>query len=390
MKIAIFSDNFYPEISGISDSIIITAKELAKMGHKINFYVPKHPEKNFKKLNLPFKELKLHKNIKIIRIPSLPFPTGTGQGRLVLSFNKKIIKNIREFKPDIIHTHLPFGVGIIALKASKKLNIPIVGTNHTPIKEFIRYSPIKIKSINNYIIKYNTKYFNKCNFISSPCSQIFEEIKEKNIKPKHEPIPNPVEIKVNRKKLKKTGGNFDILYSGRIAEEKNIDIILKAMAKLKEKIPNIKLTITGKGTAEKNLRHLSEKLDIKNKVIFKGFLSEDKLQKTYQKTDIFIIMSTAETQCLAAMKAMKIGIPIIGSKSYGLKDYINKNNGILIKPGDYNKLAKKIYYLYKNPEIRNKLGKGGREFVKNFHPKKIADKWEQIYKETIKKHKIKP
>ncbi|MBI4779014.1 hypothetical protein HY797_01000 [Candidatus Falkowbacteria bacterium] len=74
MKIAIFSDNFYPELSGIADSIILLACELAKLNHEINFYVPRYCPGNFQAVNLANQELKLGKNIKIKRLFSLPTP----------------------------------------------------------------------------------------------------------------------------------------------------------------------------------------------------------------------------------------------------------------------------------------------------------------------------
>ena len=71
MKIAIYSDNFYPEMSGISDSIIALAKELSRRGHRVNFYVPRYSKKNFRISKLKPEELNLGKNIEIFRLPSI-------------------------------------------------------------------------------------------------------------------------------------------------------------------------------------------------------------------------------------------------------------------------------------------------------------------------------
>ena len=108
MRIAIFSDNFYPELSGISDSIILLAKELASLGHEICFFVPKYSEKNYQAVNLSFQELKFDGRVRIKRLFSLPAPFAGAQSRLVLPlFSPDIFEN---FEPDVIHSQLFFGV----------------------------------------------------------------------------------------------------------------------------------------------------------------------------------------------------------------------------------------------------------------------------------------
>ncbi|PIZ97914.1 MAG: hypothetical protein COX78_04080, partial [Candidatus Levybacteria bacterium CG_4_10_14_0_2_um_filter_35_8] len=114
MKIAIYSDNFFPELSGISDTIIASGKELARRGHLVNYFVPKYIKKNYDLLNLSYKEVFLHKNIKITRFPSFSFPTGTKQSRFVIPSGLGSF-SLKKFNPDVIHTNLIAGVGIEAL-----------------------------------------------------------------------------------------------------------------------------------------------------------------------------------------------------------------------------------------------------------------------------------
>ncbi|MGC9610799.1 MAG: hypothetical protein ABSE68_01075 [Minisyncoccia bacterium] len=86
MKIAIFSDNFYPELSGVSDSIIASATELGKFGHHIVIFAPKYSERDFKMSNLPFREPDLGGNVLVRRFYSIPFrgAGSTGQSRIVI------------------------------------------------------------------------------------------------------------------------------------------------------------------------------------------------------------------------------------------------------------------------------------------------------------------
>src|SRR3990167_10191588 len=111
MKIAVFSDLFHPELNGVSDSALATARQLALRGHEIRFYVPRYTAKDYAIANLPPIERDWGRGITIRRFFSLPYPTGTGQGRAVIPCGFRTIA-IRQFHPDIIHVHLPFGVGL--------------------------------------------------------------------------------------------------------------------------------------------------------------------------------------------------------------------------------------------------------------------------------------
>jgi len=126
MRIAIYSDNFYPELSGITDSIMTTGKELARRGHSVHYYVPHYSEKNYQMLSRG-RDLDMGPRIEVYRLPSLPFKTGTGQGRAVLPLCTSL-PSLKRFNPDVIHLNVFGGSGLEAIMAAKLLGKPLVGT----------------------------------------------------------------------------------------------------------------------------------------------------------------------------------------------------------------------------------------------------------------------
>ena len=114
-----------------------------------------------------------------------------------------------------------------------------------------------------------------------------------------------------------------------------------------------------------------------------GFLDKPTLADAYNASKIFAITSTSDTQSLVMMQAMACALPIIGVRARALPEYINQDNGILIEPGDYETLAKKIIFLLKNNVARRKLGKGARIFAEKFSAPVIAKEWENIYEKAI-------
>ncbi len=394
MRIAIFSDNFYPEISGISDSIISLANELAKRGHKINFYVPYYTKNNFITAKLDPKEIKLHDNIKIFRLISMSYPMApTKQGRFVFPILSSFW-HIKKFNPDIIYTQDFFSAGLEALMLSRILKVPLIGTNHTPITEFLKYAPIRAKWINRFALSYVSWYYNKCLWVSAPSQSILDEMKKNGLKKNSQAVSNPIDLSSfspvcanTKKQLKKKFGfsNRVIFYAGRLAQEKNIDVIIRAVALVKEKFSDITFAITGYGSAKEELEKLTKELGLEKNIIFFGYVEMDVFSELYSAADIFTVMSTAETQCISMLQAMAAGIPVIGANAWGLPEYIDERNGFVIEPGDVNALAKKIIELLEDDKKRFELGQGGVEKVKKFSIEMIVNHWEDIFQKEFQK-----
>ncbi|MBM3183768.1 MAG: glycosyltransferase family 4 protein [Chlamydiae bacterium] len=390
MRIAMFSDTFYPELSGIGDSILIMGEELAKRGHFITYFVPTYFQEQYECLQRE-KTFDLHPNIKVHRLLSISTPTGTGQGRMVLPIGGSFF-NLRKMNPDLIHFHLFGGSALEAVWGARMFSKPLVATNHSPILEFSHYSPVQLKWIENLMHRSDSWLHNRCDFVSSPSRTIFESMKNFDEKIPHRVVSNPIDTirfqaHFSKEEMKKRFGfrKFTILYLGRFASEKNIETILKAVFLLKERIPSFELVLVGNGIHEKALRGLAETLEISHLVKFLGFVpSIEEVVRIYNASDVFVMMSHAETQSISAMQAFSCKIPVIAASAWGLKEYIQKEAGFLIDPDNEKALAEKIFTLYSQPDLRQKMGEEGRKYVEKFSIGNIARQWEEIYEFVLR------
>ena len=390
MKIAIFSDNFFPEISGISDSVILLGKELAQLGHEIHFFGAKYSASDHAVANLPNVELELGEKIKFHRFWSLPFlGSPTGQSRIVIPFGLRTL-SYRKEKFDIIYTQSPYGMGMEALMMSRLLGVPLIGTNHTPITEFTSYLPMSNKFFDWVGLKFVSWYYNRCKFVSAPFAGILDEMKKYGFKRECMELSNPIDlenfvpVRIEEKKaLKKkySLGEKVVLYTGRLAVEKQVDVIIHAMAEVRKNIPDAELAITGMGNAENDLKDLAKKLQLETAVKFFGRVDDQAHVELYQASDIFAVMSTAETQCLSMMKAMSVGIPSIVADAWALPRYVGKDEkrGLVVPIGDVSMLAKKIQFLLQNPEVTERMGQEAMVYVKQFSARSVAEKWQEIF-----------
>ena len=394
MRIAIFSDNFYPELSGISDSLVSLARELAKRGHKIHFYVPRYSKKDHALSKFEHDEIDLGPNVAITRFSSFYFGSGSGQGRIVIPCGFRSFA-VGKFNPDVIHTQTFFGVGIEALIASRLLRKPLVGTNHTAVKGFLIYNPFKSAWTDHLIVRYVNWYYSRCITVTAPSRSVFEEMDKDGFEKKGIPLSNPIDTEIfrplaDRDALRKklNIGNYPIIHAGRLAAERSIDVILRALPFVQKEIPEAKLLLSGRGPAEKDLRALAASLGIANAVDFLGFVEQQTLVEAYNAARAFAITSTVDTQSMVMMQAMACGIPVVGVRARALPEYINDTNGFVVEPGDHVALAKRLVEILKSEALEKKLGEGGRATTLKFSPPAVADQWEKIYGDAIEARKL--
>jgi 1,2-diacylglycerol 3-alpha-glucosyltransferase len=395
MRIAIFSDNFYPELSGISDSVIALARELAKKGHYVDFYVPFYNKKDFEAAHVPPREIDLGPRIKVIRFFSFPYRTGTGHGRFVIPTGLRAATVFR-FHPDVIHTQLFFGVGLEAIMAARILVCPVVGTNHTALKEYLKYSPIQEGWFTRGLLKYVNWYYERCELVTAPSQSVFNEMVSlgfKNVKSRV--VSNPLDTTLfhplsaaEKKDMKKKFGFNDatFIHAGRLAEERSPEVLVRALPYVKKKVPKAMLAFAGSGSSLGLLKDLAKSLGVTDSVKFLGYISKHELNEAYNASEVFAITSTSDTQSMVMMQAMAAGIPIVGVNARALPEYVNKDNGFIVPPNDEKALAEKLIYLLKNPRTAKKLGAGARAYSEQFSEPKIADTWEGIYKSVIKSY----
>ena len=334
MRIAYYSDNFYPEISGISDSIITTGTELARRGHEVMYVAPWYPAKSYKASRDAERD-----KLYIVRLPSIPMPNSpTGQSRIALPIGRSI-SLVRAFKPDVIHVQSPYGTGLEGMLTAKLLGIPLVGTNHTPLEEFLHYVPggtfIKAPAL-----VYDSWFYNRCRLVTAPYYGLITEMRSHGFKRPGQAMPNPVPFMASpkneeQKAVCKTELNIPgrlILSSGRLAPEKNVDVVLHALKKILPKFPDVILAITGHGSHEKSLKALAHKLGIEKNMRFVGFVMPDKLEQLYCTAEVYVVMSTAETQSLSLMQGFANGVPAVAARARRLIYFVPPPFGFFFSP----------------------------------------------------------
>lgn len=290
----------------------------------------------------------------------------------------KINKIIKEFQPDIIHTHLYSLTYIIPATFGIKKKVKIVHTIHN-IANKDGHKILRIIQ-GHYFRKNIIKPVSIADNITSSISEIYG-IASKNISM----IYNGVELK-NCIKKENYNLNSIILHIGRFEEAKNHVGIINSFSKVVEKFPNIKLQLIGDGSLKDSIKALVKNLELEKNVEFIGLV--DNVFPYLNKSDIFIFPSKYEGMPMTIIEAMGTGLPIIASAVGGIPNMIkNDYSGILVE--DDTQLSNKIIEMLLDKDMRQKYGKNALIESKKFSSENMSNSYIKLYNKQIRTEKNK-
>jgi len=381
MNIGIFTDTYYPQVSGVVTSTIILRNELIKLGHNVTIITVTHPD--------------MEQQEGIIRLPSIPFFLLPSQ-RVGMIYSRKIMTKIKKLELDIIHTQTEFSIGIFGRIVAKRLDIPVVHTYHTMYEDYIHYVShgIMLKPASQFAKKVSKLYCRDCSAIIVPTIKVKEALEQYGLTRHIDVIPTGVNIEpfkrsnydeeliINEKKS--FGINVAqpvVLFIGRIAKEKSIDIIINSMKELIRRIPNCKLLIVGDGPERENLEELASNLGVEESVVFTGEKPWAEIGRYYQMGDVFVGASLTETQGLTFTEAMAAQIPVVAKYDKNLDGIIeDKTNGrIFYKDED---LAGILFEVLSDKEKSALMVKNAYDGIEPLSSKCFGESVEKVYMEV--------
>lgn len=383
MNIGIFTDTYYPQVSGVVTSTMILRSELIKLGHNVTIITVTFPD--------------VEEQEGIIRLPSIPFFFLPSQ-RVGMIYSHKIMNKIKKLDLDIIHTQTEFSIGIFGRIVAKRLGIPVVHTYHTMYEDYIHYVSrgIMLKPASQFAKKVSKLYCRDCSAIIVPTAKVKEALEQYGLKRHIDVIPTGVNIEPFKrsnydeqliKDEKKSYGINEnepvVLFIGRVAKEKSIDVIINSMNHLIKKMPNCKLLIVGDGPERENLEELTNNLGISKFVVFAGEKPWVDIGKYYQMGDVFVGASLTETQGLTFAEAMAAQIPVVAKYDKNLDGIIeDKINGRVFYKDE--ELAGILYEVLMDKEESKSMVKNAYDGIEPLSSKCFGENVEKIYMEVEK------
>ena len=381
MNILIITNSFYPKFGGITHTLMNLNKFIKRSKHDLVIVNPYCSGKNI------YGILKLTQS-KFPKIFTMPFDFLRNFINLSIFLNKMDFDIIMSGNSD---WSLLVLVSILSKIFKKKLILMAHGNDflirhHLPIN--FSFKTFFFKKADKIIISNKTMK----KFIKE-----IHHLNENKLEIIHRAV-NPIESQVKeskeelRKKFEIPPDYFIILSIGRHVPRKNFDFVIKAINKIKEIRPELKIRyyLMGSGPTTDNLKKLSEKLKLKKEVIFLGNLDTQKRNKFYKLSDLFVMPSIVEKNTIEGfgivfIEANFYKVPTIGTFSGGVVEAIeNGKTGFLIKTNDLDALVEKIVYFIEYESERQKMGHYGYSRVMDeFTWNKIIDQYINIFEQII-------
>lgn len=286
------------------------------------------------------------------------------------------LKNIRELRPDVIHSHSA-DIGFFISIAAKIYGVPVINTCHGISFNDKQYS-FPRRFIENFFLKYSN--FRKIIAVDIKGLQALKDAGIRNAVC----IPNGVDP--NRFNYGK--GRYHVkttfLFVGRLEKQKGLIYLINAAKILKSK-KDFDIILVGEGTESDNLNKIGQEFGIGDILKFKGKITEQALNEYYLECDVFVLPSIWEGMPLTLLEAAAAGMPIIASNIGGISSiFAHEENALIVEPKNAEALANAMRRLLDDKKLREKLGTNARSLAKKFSWEKTTNALNEIYMEAVR------
>lgn len=344
MRIALICETFLPDVNGVTTTLCRLLEHLQAEGHAALLFAPHGaPER--------------YAGVEVVPLGGMPLPLYPEVKLTPPQFG--ITAHLRRFKPDLIHLVGPAVLGASVPYVARNLRLPLLSSYHTDFGAYSRHYGLGF--FQNLVNAYLRWIHNRCLVTLCPSTATLRSLRAYGFRrlkiwgrgvdvqrfhPQHRSAAWRASVGVQP-------GETLLLYVGRIAGEKRVDLLPDAI----QGLPNVRLAIVGDGPARPELQRRSEGLPIH----FTGYLKGQELATAYASADAFVFPSDTDTFGQVIQEAMASGLPVAGARSGGTLDLVREGvTGRLFAPGVASDLRAQLRIIVSNTDMRNAMGQAGR------------------------------
>jgi glycosyltransferase involved in cell wall biosynthesis len=333
----------------------------------------------------------------VFRYPAINIPKFNYS--LTMPYSNFVNKLLPSLKLHLIHSNHPLLLGNAAADQAEKLDIPLVFTFHTSYVEYAdgyaQYVPFSQAFIEEIVVDGLAKYLNRCHHIITPSDSIKEALAHfAGLTDRVTTIPTGIDLEPyqntdGRLVREQYGWEKEIVLVsvGRLAEEKNFDTLLDAVAQVMSKQDDVRLMLIGDGPRRGELERHAQKLGVADKVKFTGRIPFEGIPGHLKAANLFVFASITETQGLVTMEAMATGLPVVAVAATGTSDAVVNGQEGLLTENNSEALAQAIQQVLADKEMFARFKMAAVEKAKSFDMMVQAQKVVDVYRQAIEDKK---
>ncbi|RLP82443.1 glycosyltransferase family 4 protein [Mycetocola lacteus] len=334
------TDTFAPDVNGAARFTERLAAGLVARGHDVHVVAPAASYRHG-----TWTEPHEGQRMTLHRLFSVRwYPHDWLRFALPWTINRNAAKVLDELKPDVVHSQSFFVIGRGLSVQAQKRGIRIVATNHVMPENMLEFTMVPQafqKQLIAWAWRLAERALGRAESVTTPTRRAADFLERyTNIRDVHA-ISCGIDSSRYTPSFEPRTENR-ILFVGRITGEKQIDVLIRAVASLDPEL-DAKLTIIGGGDQKKALQELVSELGLGERVHFAGYVTDEELRQAYTDATVFAMPSIAELQSIATMEAMSTALPVVAADAMALPHLVHDGeNGHLFEPGNVADLAEKL------------------------------------------------
>lgn len=379
LTILIAADTYPPHVNGAAQFGYRLAKGMTARGHNVHVLACRQDK------GKSFTEFRAEGTVHRIRSHSVPT-----HEYFRITFPWEIKKEISllfdRVKPDVVHIQSHYMIGEHVLYEAERRGVRIVATNHFMPENLNPFLPFPqwFKDIVGRISwKDMGKVMGRADVVTTPTPLAAKAMHQHAFLRKVLPLSNGIDsaaYELREGEVVERHPYPTVLFAGRLAEEKHVDVLIDAVAKTPAEL-NVHLEVVGGGEVRAALEAQVARLGLESRVKFLGLASDAELREAYIKADLFCMPGTAELQSLVTLEAMSASTPVLLADAMALPHLVRDgDNGYLFTPNDSDDLAAKITRVLQLPaEDLAAMGKASRCMVEPHSIQGTLQTFEDLY-----------
>jgi glycosyltransferase involved in cell wall biosynthesis len=301
-----------------------------------------------------------------------------------------MLRKFRRRQFDVIHTHTIGVMGFVGLRWAQSHEIPIVSTYHTLYDRYAHYIPfIPRRYVRFKIAKHTNFYYNSVDHVITPSEASLRWLVRHSVRKPVTVIPTGAKPRtfLDRSEVRQSLGITPeqrvMLWVGRLAIEKNMELLFEMARVAFAEDPELRLWIVGDGPYRAECQALARQHLIGDRVRFVGFVPHEEVARYYTAADVFVFSSMTETQGLVVQEAMSYGLPAIcvggGGASASIEDGLN---GFIVKNEPYG-FAATVLQVLNDDDIYARLSDHAARSVRMNGTPEMCRKVVEVYRQVI-------
>ena len=381
LRIAMFSDSALPVLNGVSISVDSLIRELRDRGHSVHLYAPRIPGHRDEDPNTI--------RTRAIRSPWAP------QYPLAIPPFYRLLRRFRRHDYDLIHTHTPFALGLTGLRWAESHELPIVSTYHTLYDRYAHYFAAFPRRYARFrIAKHTNFYYNAVDSVITPTEASLKWLRRHSVQTPVTVIPTGtprrgfIDRSESRSRLGIAPDLRVMLYAGRLAREKNLELLFEMASRCFSVDPSLRLWLVGDGPYRSECAAKARSLGIGDRVRFVGAVPRAEVDQFYAAADLFVFSSITETQGLVVQEAQAHGLPAIAVVGGGASDGIRHNENGLVVRNDPDEFARAVLRTFADESLYAAMSASAMRSARGNGPDAMTESVLGVYHGAIRERRL--